>query len=689
MPIPSEGSPDREALRLQIVGLGRQSVRKHYYGQLQDRVEELHRFRFLLDQSSELIILFDPNSGELVDANETAVQRLAKDRETMRGLRIRDIVLHETGDLPLELGRTSGDGYGAPGSLTAQLRAHDGSRFVADRTISYRKFRDREYGVLSARDATERVRAERRQRELSEAVRHTKELLERVIESTPDLVFVKDRELRYRLVNHSFAELMKRPVEDIIGRTDEEIGFPPKIGLGDALGQNTAWKDGEAVVLSGKRVMDELTLVRPPNTRLVFASVRVPLLGPKGEAASGIVGIARDVTDLVRAREAAVSANQAKSAFLATMSHEIRTPMNAILGYADLLEMTTTLSEDQRDYLEIIRRSGSTLLELINSVLDYSRIEFGSLQIESRAMDPLQVVRESVEALSVRAKEKRLDMVLQSQAGCPRVLSDPLRVKQVMLNLLGNAVKFTQSGSVTVSFGYTRPRAGLVELHIAVRDTGIGLSDAQQKLLFKPFQQFYLSPDAPMEGSGLGLAISYRLVQNMGGRLWCESEIDKGSVFHVTMPVREAAASVEAEPVQQVPIPSAPPSRNLHVLAVDDNAINLRLLVTILRKLGCTSKSAQSGEEALEILRNEHFDLGIFDVLMPGMDGTTLMRHVRAGEAGPGAAHMKIAALTALAMPGDEEKCLQAGADFYMKKPIKVDELKAVLDASSRAGAHA
>lgn len=592
----------------------------------------------------------------------------------------------------IEITALNKQGVAFPVELTVTSHVADGKHsftaFVRD--ISERK---------NIEQALETARADLEQRvqERTTELAQSKAFLRTIIDTVADPIFVKDRQHRWVEGNTAFWSLIGTE-ETIKGKSDFDI-FPKE--------QAEKFWEGDERVFSGELFNGEERLRKPDGEDLIIATKKVPFTLMDGS--QGLVGVIRDVTeqrqleqelrkhrdhleemvqhqtnDLLEQKERAEAANIAKSEFLANMSHEIRTPMNAIIGLAGILSGSQPITAKQKEYIQTLQMSADALLALINDLLDISKIEARSVELEMIPFDFLDLVQDVMNIVSFRATEKNLwfhlnhsENLLQQR----RFIGDSARLRQVFLNLFSNAIKFTEQGGVNIDIGcQIEENTGQSQLKILIRDTGIGIARDKLDLIFEKFVQADSSVSRKYGGTGLGLAITKTLIEIMGGKIHVESHVGNGSVFTVHLPLaidtKAGAGRMRSALAQQTG--NAPVEKT--ILLVEDYAPNILVAGTLLERFGYEYDTAVNGIDALEKAKARRYDAIIMDVQMPGMDGFAATRAIRDYEQAFGLPRVPIIALTAYALNSDRARCLEAGMDDYIAKPFSEDELQRKLE---------
>jgi PAS domain S-box-containing protein len=687
----------------------RQTLHELYVHQIELEMqnEELRRTQVELDNARvRYFDLYDlapvgyctlSEKGLIQEANLTAATLLGVARGALIKQPLTRFILPEDQDIYYYRRKQLFE-TGAPQAYELRMVKKNGAQFWAHLEATAAKD---EGGALVCRvvlsDNPERKRGEER-------LQKTKDFLDRIINSIGDPIFVKNRQHQFVLVNNSFCALSNLRCEDFMGKTDYNF-FPAE--------QVAVFLEKDELVFeTGKENVNEETITDSlgiDRTIITKKTLYTDISGNKF-----IVGIIRDITerkhgeerlqksnqDLKTAieqsnesAEQARKANAAKSEFLANMSHEIRTPLNGVIGMTGLLR-DMDLNTEQHEYAQIAHISGEMLLTLINDILDISKIEACKLELEKLDFDLRSMLKDTTDFLAIGAREKGLDLVSLVESEVPSLLSgDPGRLRQILVNLGTNAVKFTKKGEIMILVSLESEDEQNATIRFSVRDTGIGIPANRQEILFSPFTQVDGSTTRKYGGTGLGLAISRQLAELMGGRIDVESEDGKGSTFWFTAVFEKptAGSGLADEKFAEIEGKGAMKSfaagtttsendkRKIRILVAEDNPVNQKVAQAMLKKVGLQSDVVANGQEAVNALQTIPYDLVFMDCQMPEMDGFEATRCIRNGTSGVVNPSIPIIAMTAFAMQGDKEKCILAGMNDFIAKPVLKRELTELL----------
>lgn len=623
--------------------------------------ESEERYRRLVELSPDGIFVIV--EGHLVFSNDAAARILGyTSADQLVGKKVLDFIhpqhheslghltrKHIEEDLPVPL-------------IEQKCVRSDGTLVDVGITTAPITYEGRRSYLAVVRDITERMSAER-------ALRQSEFRFRQIYENAPVMIHSIDEDRTIRDVNNRWLTVMGYPRNEIVGRKLDFVMTPESSNRLAAEWQQF-WRIGKVTEMPFHFVRKDGNII---DVLVDAVATDDPMHGRVS------ISCGRDITEqklaeeeLKKAKEAAEAAAKAKSEFLANMSHEIRTPMNGVIGMTELA-LSTELTREQREYLDAVRISAHSLLSIVNDILDFSKMEAGKFEMVSVGFSLRDCVADTMGSLAAQADVKGLELAYHIRADVPDTLvGDPGRLRQILLNLIGNAIKFTPAGEVVLQVEPESEGTKQSVLHFVVSDTGIGISPERHDKMFKPFEQVDNSSTKQHSGTGLGLAIASQLVEMMDGRIWMESDVGQGSRFHFTARFEIAEAS-------ERPLFCVYPAslKDVPVLVVDDNATNRRILEDMLSSWNMVPKSVKNATSALEALESalgsgKPFELVLVDYMMPGMDGFELSERIKNN---PELSRTKIVMLTSAGQPGDGARCLKLGISGYLRKPVKQSEL--------------
>ncbi len=638
-----------------------------------------NRYRKYFNYATDAMFVISTDSksgmpGKFVDVNKEATKRLGYTRDQFFRMTPRDInlasydqdvdlyyeVLHKKGSCSFETTHVAKDGRHIPVELRLQLLNVDGEDFI----------------LSVSRDITERLKAE-------QSIKESQRLYKLLADNVHDVIWTTDTNLAPVFISPSITNLSGHsPSEALPVLYHSIILDSPLVDIFDKVPRKTDIQP----------IYWEIELFKKDGSSIWIESIASPLWESSG-VFSGIIGVTRDITnrkaimlELELAKEQANKANMAKSEFLANMSHEIRTPMNGVLGTLQLLGLTH-LSIEQRDYVDTALKSGQTLLTIINDILDFSKIEAGKISIRSEVFSPRELITSLIASFKTVAPDPDLILSHEISPDVPSTcLGDQVRYRQVLSNLVGNAIKFTEKGTIHINLQLGSPPAeGKIRLLCTVTDNGIGLPDQVGSELFAPFAQVEGTFRRKYKGTGLGLSIVKRLVTLMGGTIDIQGRENEGTrvIFDIIAGV-SSGKQLDETIKPKVKVASQHTDKSQHILLAEDDLINQLILRSILEKLGHSVHIVPNGRLALDALRKEQYDFVLMDIQMPEMDGFEATKYIRTHEDFKEFVDIPIIALTAFAMTGDRERCLEAGMNDYLSKPVNIVVLQEMLQQSTK-----
>lgn len=647
------------------------SVRKHTEGALQSSES---RLRGITDSALDAIVMMDPH-GTITYWNPAAETIFGYERNEALGSNLHQLLMPEhyleSHQRAFDKFLRTGQGNAIGKVLDLRSRRKGGEEIVVSLSLSALSLNNEWHAIGIVRDITSRRQAE-------EALQQNEEKFRQLAENIREAFWMMDAEGKEMLyVSPAYEQIWGRTCQSLY---ESPMNWSEAIHPQDREMAHRTFLDQ----LKGEIVDSVYRISTPDGSEKWIRDRAFPIRDQNGLIVR-VAGIAEDITErkrfedeLIQARADADAANLAKSRFLANMSHEIRTPMNGVIGMNQLL-LDTVLTAEQRRYVEVAQTSGRTLLALIDDILDLSKIEAGKITLEERSFEPRITIDEVVQILSVQTSQKGLYFESHVSDEIPaKVNGDTHRLRQILTNLCANAIKFTSRGGVTLNVTADNVSPERVTARFSITDSGIGIPSDRLPKLFSPFTQVDASTTRKFGGTGLGLAISKQLVEMMGGSIGVDSQAGHGSTFWFTTVFDSVNLELpDQTPARQMESPKLANAsgHGERILVAEDNSTNREVIVGQLKKLGYIAETVRNGVEAVEAVRSGTFDLVLMDCEMPEMDGYEATRRIRQGNQ----KHIPIVALTANAMSSDKERCIEAGMDDYLAKPVDPPELSCVL----------
>lgn len=638
--------------------------------QIETLEQSRNKYRKLFNYANDAMFVISldsnsPNYGLFSDVNNVACKRLGYTRDEL--LRMTPFDISDAKDFHHNIRMASQLNKNESSTFESTYVKKDGTHLPVEVSALRLTIDGSDLYMAIARDISERKRAE-------EALRKSENLYRLLADNVHDVIWTTDNMLTPEYVSPSFTYLTGLPVEKANEIIHGQIISPsPFMDNGNQL----------LTLTEDKPLHWESEIATPDKGVLWVESIAAPLPVCSNQF-TGIIGVTRDITsrkkiilELEAAKEQAFAANLAKSAFLANMSHEVRTPMNGVLGMLQLLTLTD-LNDEQSEYVETAMASGKSLLTIINDILDYSKIEAGKLQITPEDFQLREMVRTLVVSFKTFIDPQKVRLNYSVSPDVPEFLvADHVRIRQILFNLVGNAVKYTEEGEISIDIKTLEIIDDIhIKLEFSVKDTGIGIPRDIGNTLFEPFTRFESPDRIKISGTGLGLSIVKLLVMHLNGSV----ELKRNSAIGTTATFTLDVMRQQHPLVPDTKLPPAPvltyPNRRLSALVVEDEKINQQILQAILTKLGHRTVFADDGILALELLKSNSYDVILMDVQMPRLDGVATTKIIRNSPEYEHVQDVPIIALTAFAMAGDREKCLKAGMDRYLAKPVDIKILE-------------